>query len=77
MDFSDTCTFQTWPHAPVLTSQVANVLQTQGCKPALQETCLAALETLLSSCTPHAFDVALVPDLEEGALAAHVFTLLS
>ena len=45
------------------------MLQTQGCKPVLQQTALAALQTLLSSCTPPAFDVALVPDLDEGAWA--------
>ena len=54
----------------VCASEVANVLQTQGCKPVLQQTALAALQTLLSSCTPPAFDIALVPDLEEGAWAA-------
>ena len=51
-------------------SQVANVLQTQGCKPVLQQTALAALQTLFFSCTPPAFDVALVPDLEDGAWAS-------
>ena len=49
--------------------KVAHVLQTQGCKPVLQETCLLALHTLLSSSTPACFDIALVPDVEEGAWA--------
>ena len=50
--------------------QVCSVLQTQGCRPQMQETTLHALGVLLTSCLHHAFDVALVPGLEEGCSAA-------
>ena len=49
--------------------QVCSVLQTQGCRPHMQETTLVALRVLLTSCLDHAFDIALVPGLEEGAWA--------
>ena len=48
-------------------TQVCSVLQTQGCRPQMQETTLSALRVLLTSCLDHAFDIALVPGLEEGS----------
>ena len=54
-------------------NKVCNVLQTQGCKPQLQETTLSALRVLLTSCLDHAFDLPLVPGIEEGSWAATLF----
>ena len=50
-------------------SEVAHVLQTQGCKPTMQQSCLHALRVLLLSSAPPDMDLPLLNDVPDSASA--------